>query len=445
VKIRAFVIGLIATGAASAQSLTLPEAVSRALRNYAGVEVSQAQVATAAQGIQLARTAYLPRTDFYGQLNRGTRNNIFGMLLPNTVIWPISGPPRPENDMTSVWGSAVGFLVQWEPFDFGLRKANVEVAESATRRAEATQRKTELEVAAIAADAYLTVLAAQATVVGAQAGVDRAKAFESVTDALAKAELRPGADASRARAERAVAEAQLIQSQEAVAVAEAALRQFAGEANRLESLKRPPGLEPEAAAVEHPAIAEQSAAIAESQARQKALQESYVPKFNVQGVGYARGSGANADGSILGGANGLGPNIFNYGVGLSVSFPALDIKTIRVRMAEEAAREKTEAAKQRKLQQDLNGERERAEARLTAARKIAETTPVQLEAARAAEQQATARYKAGLATIAEVADAQRLLTQAETDDLLAQLAIWRNLLRVAAAKGDLAPFLESVK
>ena len=442
---RTFAIALIAAAAVYPQALTLPEAVGRALKNYAGVDVSEAQTAAAAQGIQLARTAYLPRTDFYGQLNRGTRNNIFGMLLPNTVIWPISGPPRPENDMTSVWGSAVGFLVQWEPFDFGLRKANVEVAESATRRAEATQRKTELEVAAIAADAYLTVLAAQATVIGAQAGVDRSKAFESVTDALARAELRPGADASRAKAERALAEAQLIQAQEAVAVAQAALRQFVGEANQLESLKRPPGLEPEASAAEHPVIAEQSAVIAESQARQKALQESYVPKFNLQGVGYARGSGANADGSILGGASGLGPNIFNYGVGLSVSFPALEIKTIRVKMAEEAAKEKAEAARQRKLQQDLNAERERAEARLAASRKVADTTPVQLEAARAAEQQATARYKAGLSTIAEVAEAQRLLTQAETDDSLAQLAIWRNLLRVATAKGDLTPFLEAVK
>jgi outer membrane protein TolC len=409
------------------------------------VQVSEAQVAAAAQGIHLARTAYLPKTDFYGQLNRGSRNNIFGMLLPNTVVWPISGPPRPENDTTSAWGSAVGFLVQWEPFDFGLRKASVGVAESATRRAEATRRRTELEIASIAADAYLTVLAAQATVVGAQAGVERARSFEAVTDALAKAELRPGADTSRARAERAVAEAQFIQAQEAVAVAEAALRQFAGEAGPLESLKRPPGLEAQEALADHPVIAEQSAVIAESQARQKVLQESYVPKFNLQGVAYARGSGANVDGSVLGGVNGLGPNIFNYGVGLSVSFPALEIKTIRVRMAEEAAKEKAEAAKQRQLQQDLAAERERAEARLAAARKVAETTPVQLEAARAAEQQATARYKAGLANVVEVADAQRLLTQAETDDSLAQLAIWRNLLRVATASGDLAPFLESVK
>ena len=31
----------------------------------------------------------------------------------------------------SVWGSAAGLLVSWEPFDFGLRKANVLAAAGA--------------------------------------------------------------------------------------------------------------------------------------------------------------------------------------------------------------------------------------------------------------------------------------------------------------------------
>jgi hypothetical protein len=41
-----------------------------------------------------------------------------------------------------------------------------------------------------------------------------------------------------------------------------------------------------------------------------------------------------------------------------------------------------------------------------------------------------------------VADAERLLTQAEIDDALARLSVWRALLSVAAAQGDLQPFLD---
>ena len=62
-------------------------------------------------------------------------------------------------------------------------------------------------------------------------------------------------------------------------------------------------------------------------------------------------------------------------------------------------------------------------------------------AARAATDQATARYQSGLGNIDEVAEAQRLLTQAEIDDALARLGVWRALLGVATAAGDIQPFL----
>ena len=83
----------------------------------------------------------------------------------------------------------------------------------------------------------------------------------------------------------------------------------------------------------------------------------------------------------------------------------------------------------------------RAVATLNGARRVALNTPVQVSSARTATQQATARYQAGLATIAEVADAQRLLTQAEIDDALARLSVWRALLEIATAAGDVTPFI----
>jgi len=68
-------------------------------------------------------------------------------------------------------------------------------------------------------------------------------------------------------------------------------------------------------------------------------------------------------------------------------------------------------------------------------------TPIQVAAARAAVQQATARYQSGLGNIDEVAEAQRLLTQSEIDDALARLSVWRGLLQIAAAAGDVQPFV----
>ena len=72
---------------------------------------------------------------------------------------------------------------------------------------------------------------------------------------------------------------------------------------------------------------------------------------------------------------------------------------------------------------------------------MAANTPIQVAAARAATEQATARYQSGLGNIDEVAEAQRLLTQAEIDDALARLGVWRGLLGVATAAGDIQPFV----
>ena len=76
------------------------------------------------------------------------------------------------------------------------------------------------------------------------------------------------------------------------------------------------------------------------------------------------------------------------------------------------------------------------------AAEIARNTPVERQAASEGESQIRARYQSGLANVAEVADAQRLLAQAEADDAIAHLGVWRALLAVAQASGDLKLFLD---
>src|SRR5439155_15864356 len=123
---------------------------------------------------------------------------------------------------------------------------------------------------------------------------------------------------------------------------------------------------------------------------------------------------------------------------------ALDFFSIRSKQDVEAHNERSAAARYDQTLQDVTGQVEKARAVLEGARRVAQNTPIQLAAARATEQQATARYKAGLANITEVAEAQRLLTQGEIDDSLARLGVWRALLGVSAAVGDLTPFLAAV-
>lgn len=123
----------------SPPGLTIAQAVDAALRAYPSIQVSQEQINAAAAGIQLARTAYLPKVDALAQANRATRNNVFGLLLPQSVVPSISGPVLGTNTFGTAWGSAVGILVTWEPFDFGLRRASVNAATAARTQSEALQ------------------------------------------------------------------------------------------------------------------------------------------------------------------------------------------------------------------------------------------------------------------------------------------------------------------
>ena len=444
----AVVAALPAQQATTPPGLTLSQAVEGALRNYPSIRVSQEQINAAAAGIQLARTAYLPRIDMLVQANRATRNNVFGLLLPQGTIPSMSGPVLGTNNFGTAWGSAIGALVTWEPFDFGLRKASLNAASAARVQQEAALKRTQFEIAVAAADAYVTLIAAQETVRAAQAGVDRAEVLSRTIGALVNAQLRPGADASRAQAELAAARTQLIQAQQAVDVSRANLSRFVGlepvqitvSAPKLLQLPPQP-TEPPLDTAANPLSVEQNAVVEQLRALLRVLERSYFPRFSLQGAAYARGTGAEVNGTNLGGLNGLAPSTQNYALGFTVTFPVMDRASIQAREVGQSATIRAETARYQQIATDLKARWNAAVATLGGARSVAANTPVQVAAARAATEQATARYRSGLGNIDEVAEAQRLLAQAEIDDALARLVVWRALLGVASAAGDLQPFL----
>jgi outer membrane protein len=429
--------------------LTLEQAVDLALKNYPAVRAALERVKAAQGGVGLARTSYLPRADMVWQTNRATDNNITGLLLPQSIIAPISGPVPVATSMGSAWGSAAGVLFSWEPIDFGYRGAKVDAARAGRDRATAEASLTRLDVAVATVNAYLTVLAAQRTVRAGEADVQRRETFNKAVRVLVNNKLRAGADASRADAEFARAKVNLARARQQEKISRAALVDILGwpdasvEVSEGPLVAPPPNASPQTTTLASNPTAElQQARVKEAQAQVHILDRSYYPKFYLQSSVYGRGSGWDPAGKFEGAASGLGPDRANWAVGLTVTFPAFDIFAIRSRKAVESANERAEAARYDQTLQDLAGQLRKAQASLEGAREVAENTPIELDAARTTENQQRSRYQAGLATLVDVADAQSLLVQAETDDALAWLAVWQNLASVAASQGDLAPFLD---
>ena len=215
------------------------------MKHYPAVRASLERSSAAQAGVGLARTTYLPRADTVWQTNRATDNNITGLLLPQSIIAPISGPVPPSTSGRSAWGSAAGLLFSWEPLDFGYRGAKVDAARAVRDQAVAETSLTRLDVAVATVNAYLTVLAAERTVHAAEADVQRRETFSKAVRVLTDNQLRAGADASRAAAEWARARVNLARARQQEQVSRANFADILGMPDtsvdvREDSLHEPP-------------------------------------------------------------------------------------------------------------------------------------------------------------------------------------------------------------
>jgi outer membrane protein len=430
--------------------LTLTGAVELALKNHPAIREARAGSAAAAGDIAVAQTAYLPRLDALWQANHATRNNISGLVLPQAVLPLVSGPVLPTESLGGVWSTAGGLLLSWEAVDFGRRAAAVDVARAASTVADAQRRASELDIASAAADAFLGVAAADATLTAVRANVQRLSVFADTVRGLVQNQLRAGAELSRADAELAGARNRVAEAERNAAVARAVLANAVGAAatpfdvNTAALLRRPvPKVGTAFAAAAHPRAVAADAEIMAARARDHVLETSYAPRVELQGAVSGRGVGRPLDGSSDGSAFAL--DVPNWAVGVSVTFPALDIFHTRARRYVEANRLEEASARYDRTVQTLHTQELQARALADAARRIASNTPQQLQAARETDMQARARYDTGLTTIVEVAEAQRLLAQAEAEDAVANLAVWRTLLAEAVLKGDIQQFLNAVQ
>lgn len=432
------------------EGLTLARALGYAADHYPAVKAALEQVTAAAAGVDVARAAYLPRLDTLWQSNRATANNVFGQLLPQSVLPALVGPVLPQASGDSVWGSAVGALLTWEAVDLGLRRAGVASAEAAAVKARHEHDLTKLEVQYAVGTAYLAVAAAERAVTAARGDLERRTALARVARGMADAQLRPGAEASRAEAERALADTRIIQARQALSVAQAHLGRLLGAPMDLPAIDDSALFEAlptwradvDAPPASHPLAEVRQAAIGVAEAQEGILAHTDRPRVLLQSSLFARGSGAATSGPFDGGLTGLRLTRANWAAGVQVLFPNLfAVPALRARKAVAAANTRAETARYDEAILSVSSQRLVARAVMDATQAIAANTPVQLAAAKLTESQASARYAAGLASIVEVADAQNLLAQAEFQDAIARVDVWRALLADAVARGDIGPFI----
>lgn len=440
----------------AAQVLTLKDAVSTALANYATIKAkgnyANASKATVAQ----SKRDYLPNLSISAQQDYGTVNGQNGPLYGFGGLGVASsGIPLDHQNWNAAFGALYLANFNWDFFAFGRAKEKVRVAQAAFTRDESDVQQEQFQHEIRVAAAYLNLLAAQRIIISQQKNLERADALRNVVVVRAKNGLIAGVDSSQANADISNARIALTRAQDAAQEQANQLAQLMGVPATdfiLDSLfiSRIPAAMDDAARPGlklHPVLQYYKQRIAVSDEQAKYLRTFNYPAFSFFSVFQTRGSGFTSGYTQDQTAyshdyfKGIEPTRSNYLFGIGATWNLTS--PLRVHQ---------QVRSQKYISQALQDEYELVDQRLKAQLVLADTkvrnamsnyneVPLQVSAASDAYRQKSVLYKNGLTNIVEVQQTLYALNRAETDRDIIYSNVWQALLLKAAATGDFGLFI----
>ncbi|MCA9815152.1 MAG: TolC family protein [Candidatus Obscuribacterales bacterium] len=440
------------------KKMTLKAAVDMAVYNFPKMKQMQAQVDAAKKTVSLQKIKeYMPDSLASYQTVMSTHNKLTQVLIPDPTLPPNPGPGTNAIVMSPVFSSGTGFILDWDPIDFGLHKARIDLRKQQLKQARANLGITELDVATSAAQAFLELIVAKEQVKAAAFNVHNFEVFEKTVSSMVAAELRPGADASLAQAQIAKAKNLLIEAKKMERVAMANLAESLGIAGTIVAIDPFPILDIEDPpnvrfgkfiVDDHPVAVAGKQAVDVVEGRLNVLDKTYYPKLHFWGGCNLRGAGLSVEKGNQRQSrdvHGLFPLVPNYHIGMMVQIPFLDYWQIKAEKNVERCNLSAEKSAYDVIAQQLTAQDERAKALLEAAVGLVQNVPAEVEAAEEAKTLAVTRYQVGLGTVADVAQAEQILAQAKFRLASARIGVWKAMLAIGVAHGDLKPLLSAIE
>ncbi len=429
--------------------LSIKETLEKVQNNLPQLESYRLQAAAKKEDIPLVKNGLIPDLTVGYQVNIATFNNITGMNYPGFLL-PISGPPSVTNEMNFVPGTALGALVKWNPFTFGQRNAAIEKAAAQYRQANTAYNEQLFQYQYAAANLYLETLYLKQVLRISEAVTSRYRVSLEQSLVLAKNGLKPGIDTAQFQSVIIQTEIDYLQTEKTCL-------------QKLEELKRLTGIDAEPenilltdsvfkpslsiadsfALSNHPFLLNLEAQRSVTEAGLREAQRGWVPQLDIWGNLYARGSGVSANGTVNKG-DGWNLSRTNAGVGLQLSFPVLQFSKINLKKKQYHLLLRSDEARLAQARLDITRQTESAILQYRQDAKIASKTPVQLKIATDVYEGLKLSYEAGLIDYTRLYQSQYELTKAELNNAAAQLQLWRSLLSVAIAKGNLALFTDQL-
>ncbi len=428
-------------------AMSLSDALEYARRMRPSLQAARARVEVARRGIGISRAEWLPQLGATAQLFFGTMNNTTAMFTSVRALdLPRIGATRV--DPLASWSEAypstlVGLGGRQLLFDFGRIAAQSAVAAFDANVAAERAAIEQVEIEFLVETSYYAVLAAQAVERAATDALSRAKLRHDMVKASVDRGLRPQIDLTRAAADLARFEVGTTRAQGAVESAKALFAAAVGVPDTLLCALPPASIPEDLPAVadateralaSNPTVRFTLAGLRRQQAHTRGLLFQWAPSLSLTMSLSGRGGGAPG-GAGPSGVSGWAPSIPNWDVGVVLSAPIFD-GVLLARHVQSQAMEAVLRHELSAVQRQLLAEIQRAYTSYRIAQAARPALVSASEAARKNYEQASARFKAGLGTSIELADAEMLRTEAEI-----QLAV--GLFDVAQARAALMRVLKS--
>lgn len=419
-------------------TMTLGEALAFARQHQPTLRAAQARIAVAKQAAWTIRAEWLPQLGATAQLFYGTMNNSTAMFQGvRTTDLPRIGGSRSGTDWGDAYPSSlVGLGLRQNVYDFGRLAALAVAADAEVGVARYRAAQESLDVALQVESLFYAVLAAKAVERAAEDAYTRAALRREMVKVSVARGLRPPIDLTRAEADLTRFDVGRMRARGSIETAQAFFAAAVGWSEPLLDAEgaldagaplKPFGEALERALNQDPGVRAALAKLESQHALTKATTLQWAPSVALTAGVSGRAGGAPQN-SGPSGQSGWLPTVPNWDLGLYLQTTLFDGVLL--------ARRRQSQAMEEVLRQEVDVTRRRLLSEIQRAYtgfRIAEASVPALEAAALAAQknyeQASARFKAGLSTSVELADAEALRTDSEI-----QLAVGR--FEIARARAN---------
>ncbi len=427
----------IAPPAEALRTLSMEEALAYAREHQPEMRAALARVVAEQKSAEVPRAQWLPSAGVTAQLFGATANNTTGTYVGtrDVDIPRIGGTRSLSSGNWQPYGSTlVAAGMNQQIFDFGRIAAQSAAADAAVDVERQRSKGVLREVTFDVQEAYFAVLAAKAIVKASEDAYERSRAHRDFAKAGVDSGMRSPIEGTRAEADLTRFDIGRIRARGGLATARAVLAATVGVSDAAVDAGDPPRSPPDVPALERaiqqasardPRLLEALARLRAEEERSRAIGAELRPDLSLTGTVSGRAGGAPPSGNgQAADGNGFLPNVANWDVGLVFSWPLFD-GVISARRDASRAREEVRRQEIAVVRTQQIAAIRQAYVAVDVARTALPGLERSVIAARANYAQADARFKSGLGTSVELADAEAIRTDAEIQVALGQFQLAR--------------------